>query len=78
MLIGFIGRIIGTLGAILVARTALRVHHRVWQEHKIDQRVFAEMRHEQRYGFLGLALMVLGLIIDIIAYFLLDFNHLIT
>lgn len=68
--IGFIGRIIGTLGAILVARTALRVHHRVWQEHRIDKHVFKEMQREQKYGLLGITAMIIGLIIDTAAYLL--------
>ena len=71
--IGFIGRIIGTLGAILVARTALRVHHRVWKEHKIDQHVFKEMHREQRYGLFGIVAMIFGLVIDMVVYFLLEF-----
>ncbi len=71
--IGFIGRIIGAFGAILVARTALRVHHRVWKEHKIDRHVFEEMHHEQRYGFIGISAMILGLVIDMVAYVLIEF-----
>jgi hypothetical protein len=73
-LIGFIGRLVGTMGAILVARTALRVHHRVWQEHRIDKNVFKEMHREQRYGLLGISAMVLGLIVDTGVYFLLEIN----
>lgn len=72
--IGFIGRIIGTLGAILVARTALRVHHRVWKEHRIDQHVFKEMHREQRYGLIGISAMVFGLIVDTVIYLLIEFN----
>lgn len=72
--IGFTGRVIGALGAILVARTALRVHHRVWQKHRIDQQVFKEMHHEQRYGLIGLSAMILGLVVDTVVYFLLEFN----
>lgn len=71
--IGFIGRIIGTLGAILVARTALRVHHRVWKEHTIDEHVFKEMYREQRYGLIGISAMILGLVIDTVAYVLVEF-----
>jgi len=65
-LISIIGRIVGTLGAILVARTALRVHHRVWQEHKIDREVFGEMHREQKIGAIGLGAMILGLLVDVI------------
>lgn len=65
-LIGIIGRIIGTFGAILVARTALRVHHRVWQKHKIDREVFSEMHREQKFGMVGLGAMIVGLLVDVI------------
>jgi len=70
-LISVLGRIVGTLGAILVARTALRVHHRVWQEHQIDHEVFDEMHREQKYGMVGLGAMVVGLLVDVVVSFFL-------
>ena len=65
-LISIVGRIVGTLGAILVARTALRVHHRVWKEHKIDNHVFTEMHREQKMGIVGIVAMVAGLAVDVV------------
>jgi len=70
--IGFIGRVIGALGAILVARTALRVHHRVWQEHQIDEKVSNEMHREQRYGLIGISGMMIGLVMDVSTFLLLE------
>lgn len=57
-----------TLGKVMVAFTALRVHHRVLKEHKIDKIVFFEMRHEQVIG-------ILGVLFIIIAYGMKMFEH---
>ena len=62
---GFLGSTADILGKVMVAYTALRVHHRVRQEHKIDRRVFMEMRKEQWLGFLGIGLMVLGYLMQL-------------
>ena len=48
------------LGEVMVGFTAIMVHHRVWKEHKIDSKVFAEMKHERRVGMLGLVLIIVG------------------
>ncbi|MBI2415610.1 MAG: hypothetical protein HYV33_03040 [Candidatus Kerfeldbacteria bacterium] len=61
-----LGRIIQTVGEVMVGYTALRVHHRVWQEHKIDKAVFREMKQEQVLGMLGLLAIVSGLVLEII------------
>jgi len=49
----------------MVGFTAIMVHHRVWKEHKIDTRVFAEMKRERRVGITGLILIVLGYILQV-------------
>ena len=54
------GFTIEMVGKIMVAFTALMVHHRVWTEKSIDKRVFRAMRREQVIGFLGILLMVAG------------------
>jgi hypothetical protein len=61
----FIGFTIDVVGKVLVAYTALRVHHRVWQEHKVDQKVFTEMKREQMYGIIGLILILVGFVLQI-------------
>jgi uncharacterized membrane protein len=48
------------IGSVLIGWAALRVHHRVMGKHKIDQRVVRVMRVEQRFGSLGIMLVVLG------------------
>jgi len=54
-----------TLGTILIAYTALRVHSRVSNDHKIDAKVVLEMRKEKLLGFLGILLIVVGYIIQL-------------
>lgn len=61
----FIGFSLDFIGKMLVALTALSVHHRFWQEHKIDRKVFASMRREQMLGMLGIVLIMLGYIIQV-------------
>ena len=39
------------VGKLMVAYTALLVHVRVRKEHRIDKKVFAEMKREHRVGF---------------------------
>ena len=46
------------LGKVMVAFTALRVHHRVLTDHKLDKSVFLELRHEQIIGVVGVALII--------------------
>ncbi|MDP4000790.1 MAG: hypothetical protein Q8P83_00940 [bacterium] len=61
----FIGFTIDTLGKILVAYTAIRVHHRVWKEHRIDGKVFKEMKNEQMLGIIGILMIVCGYILQV-------------
>jgi len=56
----FIGYTIETTGKILVAYTAIAVHHRVWKEHQIDEKVFKTMKKEQLFGIIGIILIVVG------------------
>jgi len=54
------------MGTVLIGWAALRVHHRVLNEHKIDKRVFRVMRLEQKLGAVGILLVVLGFVSQII------------
>ncbi|MFC1653504.1 hypothetical protein ACFL1M_01505 [Patescibacteria group bacterium] len=56
----FIGYTLDVIGKILIAYTAVMVHHRVWQEHKIDNRVFDEMKKEKLVAFIGIFFILLG------------------
>lgn len=48
------------LGEILIAYAALRVNYRFRNEHKVDDRVFREMRREHRVALIGIGLLVFG------------------
>lgn len=54
-----------TLGTIMIAFAALRVHHRVLHDHKIDKKVFKMMKLEQWVGALGVLFVAVGYIIII-------------
>lgn len=53
------------IGKVMVAYTALAVHHRVRKEHKIDRAVFRAMKWEQLVGIAGVVFMVLGYLIHL-------------
>ncbi|KKU81985.1 MAG: hypothetical protein UY09_C0025G0002 [Parcubacteria group bacterium GW2011_GWA2_47_8] len=55
------------IGKVIIAYTALAVHHRVWKEHKIDKMVFRIMRRERVIGILGMVLMVSAYLLHIYA-----------
>lgn len=52
-------------GKILIAYTALAVHHRFRHEKKIDERVFKAMRMEQLYGFTGMAFILVAYVLKL-------------
>ncbi|MCR4278940.1 MAG: hypothetical protein NUV81_03510 [bacterium] len=54
-----------TVGELMVAFAALRVHHRVLHERKIDRAVFHTMRIEQIIGVLGAICIFLAFIVEI-------------
>lgn len=51
---------LNTVGTIFIAYAALRVHHRVLGEHKIDQKVLKTMRIEQFVGWIGVLMIIVG------------------
>ena len=55
-----------TLGTLLIAWAALSVHHRVLNEHQIDENVFSTMKLEQKFGILGIILVIVSYILNII------------
>lgn len=60
-----LGFIFDVVGKIMVAFTAIMVHHRFRKEHKIDERVFKSMRREQFIGIIGIALIVFGFFLQL-------------
>ncbi len=47
-------------GTAMIAYAALRVNYRFRHEHKVDEKVFAEMTQEHRIALAGLALLCVG------------------
>lgn len=67
----FWGVTLGFLGKIILGVAVLRVHSGILHEHKIDGAVLRVMRREQYITFLGLALIIVGYILELVFY---DFN----
>ena len=63
------GLILEDAGTIMVAYMALRVHHRVRQEHNISKKVAAIMGLEQKLGLLGIILIIMGFLLQLNARF---------
>jgi len=61
----FLGFTLDVIGKLMVAFTAVMVHHRFRKEHRIDERVFATMRREQVIGLLGIALIIIGYLLQV-------------
>ena len=60
-----IGHTLEVIGTVMIAYTALSVHHRVRKEHKIDEVVFKHMKREQAVGMFGIVLIVIGYILQV-------------
>lgn len=54
-----------TIGTILIAYTAIRVHYRVRKERSIDSRVMKEMGQEITIGISGVVLIIVGYILQV-------------
>lgn len=54
------GITIGTIGKLLIAWMAIAVHQRIHLEHKIDKKVFLEMKRERKIGIVGVVMIVVG------------------
>lgn len=59
-LVNFFGFTLDVVGKVLVAYTAIMVHYRFWQEHKVDEKVFVAMKRELLIGMLGIVLIIVG------------------
>lgn len=60
----FLGHTLDFVGKLLVSYTVLTVHMRVREEHKIDEKVFGAMKKEKNIGIIGIAMMILGYILE--------------
>lgn len=61
----FIGFTLDAIGKVMVAFTAIMVHHRVRQERKIDAAVFKSMKREQIIGVIGIVLIIVGYFLQV-------------
>lgn len=62
------GTTLGTLGKVILGITVIRVHGRLSKEHSVDDAVVNEIHKEKTLGILGIALLVLGYIIEMFFY----------
>lgn len=65
MSIEFIGFTLDVVGKVLVSYTVVLVHYRFWKEHKIDEKVFATMKRERIVAIFGIALIIIGYLLQI-------------
>lgn len=70
-LLHLIGDVSELCGTLLIAYAALSVHHRFRHEHKVDEEVFSAMSLELRLGFVGIALIICGFVLNTIVDFIL-------
>ena len=66
LILEVLGRTLDVIGKILIAFTAIMVHHRFLKEHKVDDEVFLIMKREQALGILGVILIIIGFIIEML------------
>lgn len=62
----FLTNLFETVGTLLVAFAALRVHHRVLREEKIDRHTFREMKRERIAGIIGVVCIILSFLMKTI------------
>lgn len=55
-----------TIGTVMIAFAALRVHHRVLHEHKMDAQVFRVMRREQTVGVVGVLCILIAFVLTLL------------
>lgn len=59
------GLFLRTLGEIMIGFTVVMVHRRVWKEHKIDEKVYKDMKREQVIVGVGITLLIVGFLIEV-------------
>lgn len=60
-----IGYTVQTIGEVLVGLAVILVHHRMLDEHRIDKKVLKDIRKEQIFGSLGIAMIITGYVLHI-------------
>jgi hypothetical protein len=64
----FLGLTLGLLGKLLISFTVIMVHTKITKEKHIDGLVLMEMHREKYVALFGVALMVLGYILEVYSY----------
>lgn len=62
-----LGDIVTVFGEVMVGWTAIAVHHRVRNEHKVDDKVFKLMKRENVLAKIGIFMIVAGLVMRLVA-----------
>lgn len=62
------GITLGTLGKLILGIAVLRVHIRIFEEHKIDGVVLKAIKREHLVTFIGLVFIILGYILEVMFY----------
>lgn len=65
IILNVIGFSLDIMGKVIIAYTAIAVHHRFRHEHKVDDAVFKIMKKEHTYALLGIALMIIGYLLQL-------------
>lgn len=60
-----VSSILETVGAILVGYAAIRVHHRIRLEHRIDKEVLQTVKHEEIIGTIGIVCLIVGFLLEL-------------
>jgi len=61
-----LGETLDIIGKVMISFTAIMVHLRVRKEHRIDEKVFRDMKKEQIVGVLGIVFMIGAYIIKLV------------
>ncbi len=64
MELSFLAKTLDVVGKLMIAYTAIQVHYRIWKEHKIDRKVFVEMKIERKVGIAGILFIVVAYILE--------------
>ncbi len=62
------GITLGTIGKLILGIAVLRVHIRIFEEHKIDGVVLKAIKREHIVTVIGLIFIVLGYVLEVLFY----------
>jgi hypothetical protein len=60
-----LGETLDVAGKIMIAFAALRVSYRFRHEHKVDAKVFKEMKLEQDVAVIGIVMLIVGYLLRV-------------